>query len=91
MSRKKTAYIKKSDALDCAESEGAYKAMMLISRLPAEDVKPVKHGQWIPDDNPYGRYFCSKCKNVRITFKENYCPNCGAIMDLKEGEENGLS
>ena len=89
MSRKKTVYIKKSDALDCAELERAYKAMMYISRLPAEDVKPVKHARWIPDNNPYGKYFCSRCKNIRITYKENYCSNCGAKMDLKEGEENG--
>lgn len=94
MSKKKIAYIKKSDALDCAELEGAYKAMMYISRLPAEDVKPVKHGKWSEQkffDHGDGTfsllYICSACKHY-IPFKGNYCGRCGAIMDLKEAEKN---
>ena len=48
-------------------------------------VQPVKHGRWIWDNspefgNPYGSYKCSECKE-RQSFKENYCPNCGAKMD----------
>ncbi len=46
---------------------------------------PVVHGRWIWDNspefgNPYGSYKCSECKE-RQSFKENYCPNCGAKMD----------
>lgn len=59
-----------------------------VKEIPAADVKPIKHGRWIPDKNPYGKYFCSECNNARITFKEKYCSNCGARMDLKEGEKN---
>ena len=49
------------------------------------DIQPVKHGRWIWDNspefgNPYGSYKCSEC-NERQSFKENYCPNCGAKMD----------
>lgn len=95
MSKKKTVYIKKSDALDCAELEKAYKVMMYISELPAEDAKQVKHGKWSKPnffDNGDGTfrvlYICSSCKHY-IPFKGNYCGRCGAIMDLKEVEENG--
>lgn len=56
-----------------------------VKDFPAADVQPVKHGRWIWDnspefDNPYGSYKCSEC-NERQSFKENYCPNCGAKMN----------
>lgn len=85
MSRKKTRYIKQSDAYRCAELEHEYKVMMYINELSPEDVRPVKHGKWISID--YGNYFkCSKCKYMTDWNNYNYCPNCGATMDLKEGD-----
>ena len=56
-----------------------------VKKFPAADVQPVQHGRWIWDNspelgNPYGSYKCSEC-NERQSFKENYCPNCGAKMD----------
>lgn len=56
-----------------------------VKEFPAADIQPVKHGRWIWDNspefgNPYGSYKCSEC-NERQSFKENYCPNCGAKMD----------
>ena len=94
MSKKKTIYIKKSDAIRYAEWEEAYKVMMYISDLPAEDVRQVKHGKWIIKKNAILTSQCSKCK-FSINSNNNkffrYCPNCGATMDLKGGEKNGLS
>lgn len=85
MSKKKIVYIKKSDAYRCAELEKAYKVMMYLSELPAEDARLIKHGKWISLD--YGNYFkCSKCKYKTEQNNYQYCPNCGAIMDLKEGK-----
>lgn len=74
-----------------------------IDKIPAEDVAPVKHGEWL-DNTEYltetefnydGFYYdsdyicCSTCNsnfnkidNCTETF--NYCPNCGAKMDLEE-------
>lgn len=56
-----------------------------IDNIPAADVAPVVHGQWL-DDVDY--MFCSicgvqwnYCDNDTETF--NYCPYCGAKMDLK--------
>lgn len=53
----------------------------------------VEHGEWIVVDDGVligdGKHLeCSKCgvwKKDRQ--KSNYCPNCGAKMDLKEGAE----
>lgn len=70
--------------------------MRLLSDIPAADVEPVVHGQWIRYHeadlgwDEYG-YRCSKCKveledkNFWDMFKTR-CPKCGARMD---GEDNG--
>jgi hypothetical protein len=57
------------------------------------DVAPVRHGRWV--DKLVRDWHCSECgKKVprQVYFdgycyadKLNYCPNCGALMDL-EGE-----
>lgn len=74
-----------------------------IRKLPAADVEPVLHGLWEgystsrycgidADGEPVFRdgvvYYClnPKCRRKTV-IKENYCPNCGAKMDL-EGENN---
>ena len=52
------------------------------------DAVPVVHGWWI--DTPNGtETICSYCKadwNVfdNDTYRFNYCPNCGAKMDLED-------
>ena len=68
----------------------------LIQKQPAEDVVEVRHGEWklkqyeggILDGEIYDE--CSICEYQRffddIRFKTafNYCPNCGAKMDLED-------
>lgn len=68
----------------------------LIEKAETEDVAPVIHARWIkscPNIIFDGCYHCSNCKeNIDIATGEetpldrglNYCPNCGAKMDLKE-------
>ena len=54
-------------------------------------------GHWIDDDDRMGRsiYICSECNEYADKFiggtedwwdleKPNYCPNCGAKMEIKE-------
>ena len=60
----------------------------MIEKLPAADVAPVRHGQWInayPDiePNPLFMYgICSNCGFEQgLSDKLNYCPNCGTKMD----------
>ncbi len=40
----------------------------------------VRHGEWVMN-NPYAIKICSLCGYGQSYGAENYCPNCGAIMD----------
>lgn len=64
--------ILKSDTLD--------KLHEAVKALPAADVAPVVHANWIEDDYAYAR--CSECgyEMEHPEEKTPYCPNCGAIM-----------
>lgn len=70
-----------------------------IATVHTFDAEPVKHGQWIRSDDNYW-LTCSLCNtdvdvscgapfiyvyNNYITHI-NFCPNCGAKMDLKDGD-----
>ena len=42
----------------------------------------VKHGKWEEIMDPYGRIEGWLCECGReVKSKDNYCPNCGAMMD----------
>lgn len=93
-------YIKKSDALCALEycatwNRGLVTAFDEIQAIPAADVAPVVHGEWINKTIPYRadveqRVDCSACKHIffhtsALTY--NYCPNCGAKMDGERRSE----
>ena len=65
----------------------------MIERLdvqPTVDAVPVVHGYW--DDSFDGiTPFCSACHMSHRGFDRtpNYCPHCGAKMDLEETKDNG--
>lgn len=88
-------YIEREAAIDVIMSEPpdahyphwyAYK----IKAIPAADVAPVRHGRWV--DYMVRDWRCSECgqKIIKVrnvdgycyNDKPNYCPNCGAKMDL---------
>lgn len=61
----------------------------IIAEYPAIDVAPVKHGKWILEREPDGKPYCFHCsvcdddfRHIGILTADNYCPNCGAKMDL---------
>lgn len=60
-----------------------------IEGLPAADVEPVRRGRWIvpppPDAYTYCKVVCSECHKVAGKHKTVYCPNCGAKMELEDG------
>ncbi len=72
----------------------------MLSLLPAADVAPVVHAKWEicdwvePDYHgcgtirtPNAGMKCTNCVHVfkrDLLWKDNYCPNCGAKMDLEE-------
>lgn len=68
--------------------------------IPNAGVVPVVHGKWDSIPNEYisiasknGSYHgnatsCSVCNEINPNaYKTNYCPNCGAKMDLREGKQ----
>lgn len=61
----------------------------MIEDMPTADVVPVVHGHWIEKEKySFGiMYDCSLCDNRILDngYSWNYCPNCGAKMDEKEG------
>ena len=60
----------REDAADC------------IFWLDTADVAPVRHGKWLHRKN--GVAYCSECEVDTVEDETNYCPNCGAKMDLEE-------
>ena len=77
--------------------------VMLMMRVPAADVIPVRHGRWVDDKGnpvpwdewnkncPRKSAFCSVCGKWLTASDEypvigNFCPNCGAKMDSKDGD-----
>ena len=66
-------------------------ALNIIDSLPTADVDKVKHGEWIkPYINKYGHpcHCCSLCGFKASQQDKNFCPNCGAKMDLRAGADN---
>ena len=61
-----------------------------VKRQPAADVAPVRHGRWYWAKD--GHCKCSVCEQYatvkRLVVTTNYCPNCGAKMDLEGGGGN---
>lgn len=58
----------------------------MFDNAPTIDAEPVQHGRW---ENAKAAFHkkCSHCKCIlHMPRERNYCPNCGAKMDLKEYE-----
>lgn len=91
-----TEYVKlrrKSGYDDGARIDGKIVAQLIeraIDNLPAADVAPIVHGEWI--EQPDATHFCSECgKDALWEQYDNYCfreklsdicPNCGAKMEV---------
>lgn len=78
-------YINKDKAKRLLHIEYAYAAEQLLDEIPAADVAPVVHGQWIEDHDYLKCPECGVMVKWDFTFFDignwNYCPNCGAKMD----------
>jgi hypothetical protein len=70
---------------------------IFVENMKSADVQPVVHGKWDTHDvvkvlcsgkTLDGFCQCEACGDVfPLAYSEyNYCPNCGARMDLKEGD-----
>ena len=69
----------------------------MIESIPSADVAPVKHGRWIEYTKviipePYNKWEqawkCSECGFDDGFVAYNFCPNCGAKMDIPDTEED---
>ena len=75
----------------CLRGGTIFDTQNIIDSLPTADVVPVIHAKWIHKRVPIGngeyiRFFqCSNCDELSNS-GSNYCPNCGAKMDLKESD-----
>ena len=83
-----------NEAADCFRD-----CIDLLDSIPAADVAPVVHGQWIGIDSSFWKpthssdipvfrktYRCSECGR-KTAIAENYCPNCGAKMEKEKTNE----
>ena len=66
---------------------GLFAASNELDDIPASDVAPVRHGRWIYAKTYYDadECNCSLCGQLMTTAihkRMNFCPNCGAKMDL---------
>ena len=88
----------KSSSFLMAYISGIDAVMEEIDKLPIADVQEVRHGKWVCTEFMYenGCTRCSECKTEYYVgdLEEicgdtlpTYCPNCGARMDGKDGEE----
>ena len=73
-----TVYVDFCGDKDCIE-EGIICDECYYEHGGAEDVAPVVHSSW---RKLYGYSKCNNC-GQRSTIQTNYCPNCGAKMDIE--------
>ena len=72
-----------ADFLDKMTNEGCPKTV---------DAAPVRHGRWI--ETKHG-FCCNQCHTRRPLdwdgqmWLSSFCPDCGAMMDWKDGDGNG--
>ena len=87
-------YIKRKTALEDFERCNAenpnwtpQRVKTLLLRQPAADVAEVVHGRWIWNEDgeiDWEQFYrCSNCGDKEY-WESNFCPNCGAKMDLEE-------
>ena len=53
----------------------------VVDEAPTVDAVEVVHGRWMHHENDIA--YCSNCEADAVEDGTNYCPNCGAKMDLE--------
>ena len=69
-------------------------AAMIADAIPAADVAPVRHGRWGTHSDRPDSLICSVCNCGFDMWKHdphNYCPKCGAKMDLEDREDDNAN
>lgn len=92
-------YIEREAAIESAKHAWAkgLEPSQYIEIIPSADVAPVRHGRWIEYTKviipePYNKWEqawkCSECGFDDGFVAYNFCPNCGAKMDIPDTEED---
>ena len=84
-------YISREAALTALQDSDLFntteRQLRAIRELPAADVAEVVHGRWIWNEEgeiDWEQFYrCSNCGDKEY-WESNFCPNCGAKMDLEE-------
>ena len=84
-------YISREAALTALQDSDLFntteRQLRAIRELPAADVAEVVHGRWIWNEEgeiDWDQFYrCSNCGDKEY-WESNFCPNCGAKMDLEE-------
>ena len=74
-------YINRDDLLKAAWDKPTLSLSVYdIGNIKPVDVAPSRHAMW----KRYGKNLgeCSECGEI-VSVRSNYCPNCGAKMDLE--------
>ena len=66
--------------IEILDANWGYEPEGLADRLIANGVVIQKHGCWIHHN---GAVVCSECE-VACSLMYDYCPSCGAVMDLED-------
>lgn len=90
-------YITRHEAIRALQinSSDYYGARRALCEIPAADVAPVVHGHFVHDGPRFAGgvdwWHCSSCGRLvsGVETRFDYCPNCGARMDGKDGGEIG--
>ncbi len=92
---RRAMYIALYELGGCDATEDYYKgydsgidaAISALQCAPTASSEPIQHGRWIERlvKTCEVNYSCICCGN-KVYCKDNYCPNCGAKMDLEESE-----
>lgn len=72
---------------------GLHMAEKIMKDVPVIDAAPIVHASWVREVDRYNHWHCSACKyvvGVLMRIGSDYCPHCGAVMDLPEIEGTGL-
>lgn len=76
--------------IDKAQSTGTRDDFISFQELVVKQLPPVtpqlKTGHWIGEENLDGSiwYMCDNCKEFEFVNYYDYCPNCGAKMEVEK-------
>lgn len=88
-------YVDVEEVQSCVDLTNAFISLkdyyIIPKNAPVADVAPIVHAHWEREDRKYAlnKFRCSNCKCASQTdtkqFLTDYCGNCGAKMDGKDG------